>query len=189
MLADFLLTPKQQRIVGALVLNPARSYALSEFFDVAAGGQSSTQNFLKTLVEASVARIEVCSLSTRYIVNTEHPLYAELRQIAVKSFGIREPIELALSAIRDRINAAFIFGSMAKASARPDSDVDVIVIGAVRVGMASRVLQEAAKELGREVHVNVDPRDQWEHLRVSDPVVKAIDQGARLSIEPSLIRV
>jgi predicted nucleotidyltransferase len=182
MLADFLLTPKQQRILGALVLNPARSYALSEFFAVADGGRNSTQNFLRTLVQAGVVRIEVCSRSTRYVVNTEHPLYPELRQIAVKSFGIREPLEEALRAIRDKVDTAFIFGSMAKASARPDSDVDVMVIGEVRVGTASRVLREAAKALGREVHVNVYPRDEWEQLRVSDPVVKAIDQGPKIEL-------
>jgi predicted nucleotidyltransferase len=151
MLADFLLTPKQQRILGALVLNPARSYALSEFFDVADGGRSSTQTFLKTLVQAGVARIEASNRSTRYIVNTEHPLYPELRQIAVKSFGIREPIEQALREIRDKVDEAFIFGSMVNGSARPDSDVDVMVIGDVRVRVASRVLEKAGKALGREV--------------------------------------
>jgi uncharacterized protein len=182
MLADFLLTPKQQRILGALVLNPARSYALTDFFQLADGGRSSTQNFLKTLVQASVVRVETSNRSTRYIVNTAHPLYPEIRQIAVKSFGIREPIEQALVEIRDKVEEAFIFGSMAKGSARPDSDVDVMVIGDVRVGTASRVLEEAGKALGREVHVNVYPRDEWEQLRVSDPVVKAIDEGPKIEL-------
>jgi uncharacterized protein len=181
-LADFLLTPKQQRILGALVLNPARSYALTDFFQLADGGRSSTQNFLKTLVHASVVRVETSNRSTRYIVNTAHPLYPEIRQIAVKSFGIREPIEQALVEIRDKVDEAFIFGSMAKGSARPDSDVDVMVIGDVRVGTASRVLEQAGKALGREVHVNVYPRDEWEQLRVSDPVVKAIDEGPKIEL-------
>ncbi|WP_144108135.1 nucleotidyltransferase domain-containing protein [Paraburkholderia sp. BCC1886] len=183
MLADFLFTPKQQRIIGALVLNPARSYALSEFFDLADGGRSSTQVFLKTLVGAGVARIEPTSRATRYIVNTAHPLYPELRQIAIKSFGIREPIEQALLDIRNKIDEAFIFGSMASGLARPDSDVDVMIIGDVRVGAAIRVLEVAGKALGREVHVNVYPKDEWEQLRVSDPVVQAIDQGPKIELD------
>lgn len=182
MLADFLLTPKQQRILGALVLNSARSYALSDFFDLADGGRSSTQTFLKTLVDAGVARVDWSQRSARYTANTGHPLYPELRQIAVKSFGIREPIERALSELHKKIDQAFIFGSMAKGSARPDSDVDVMVIGDVRVGTATRLLDEAGKALGREVHVNVYPREEWDELRKSDPVVKAIDQGPKIDL-------
>jgi uncharacterized protein len=185
MLADFLLTPKQQRILGALVLNPERSFSLSEFFELADGGRSSTQAFLKTLVEASVVLVELHRKMPRYQVNTSHPLYPELRQIAVKSFGIKEPIERALAGIHDKVQHAFIFGSMAAGTATPSSDIDVMVIGDVRVGRVQRELDSAGKDLGREIHVSVYPLDEWETKRTADPVLQAIDQGPKIPLDVS----
>jgi predicted nucleotidyltransferase len=88
-------------------------------------------------------------------VNTAHPLYPELRQIAIKTFGIREPIEEVLASLTGTVERAFIFGSIAKGTDRPDSDVDVMVVGAVRLGQAARAMDGVSHRLGREVHLNV----------------------------------
>ncbi|NUA27429.1 nucleotidyltransferase domain-containing protein [Cupriavidus basilensis] len=185
MLADFLLTPKQQRILGALVLNPERRFTLSEFFELADGGRSSTQAFLKTLSDAGVIRVELERKMPRYQVETDHPLYPELHQIAVKSFGIKEPIEGALAGIRDKLRQAFIFGSMAAGTAGPASDVDVMVIGDVRIGRVQRELDVAGKALGREIHVSVYPQDEWDAKRASDPVLESIDLGPKIMLNVS----
>jgi uncharacterized protein len=187
MLADFLLTPKQQRILGAFLLNPARSYAISDIFELADGGRSSTQAFVKLLVDAQVLRIDSSQRGTRYAANTEHPLYPELRQIAVKSFGIKEPLEAALAELNGeaprQVERAFIFGSIAKGTDTAESDIDVMLIGDVRLGRASRVMEAASRRLGREVHVNVYPAAEWEELRLADPVVRAINEGPRIELD------
>ncbi|WP_158515265.1 nucleotidyltransferase domain-containing protein [Paraburkholderia phytofirmans] len=120
-----------------------------------------------------------------YQANTQHPLYPELRQIAVKSFALKEPIERALAVIGDKIKHAFIFGSMAAGTAGPASDVDVMVIGDARIGRVQRELDVAGEALGREIHVNVYPEDEWEQKRRSDPVLKSIDQGPKIMLNVS----
>ncbi len=185
MLADFLLTPKQQRILNAFLLNLAWSFAISDIFELAEGERSSTQAFVKLLIDSKVLRFDLAHRSTRYAVNTEHPLFPELRQIAIKSFGIREPIEVALQALGGEIERAFIFGSIANATDRPDSDIDVMIIGDVRLGKATRMLDEAGRKLGGDIHVNVYPDAQWQALRAADPVVRAIDEGPRIELNVS----
>jgi uncharacterized protein len=184
MLADFLLTPKQQRILGALVLNPERGYSLSELFALSGGGRSSTQDFVARLVLGNVIRQPPAGRAV-YQANVDHPLYPELRQIAVKSFGIKEPIERALAALRDKVKYAFIFGSMAAGTAGPASDIDVMVIGDARIGRVQHELDAAGKELGREVHVSVYPEDEWEQKRASDPVLESIDHGPKIILDVS----
>jgi uncharacterized protein len=185
MLADFLLTPKQQRILGAFLLNPERTYAISDIFEMADGGRSSTQTFVKLLVDAKVLRIDTSQRGTRYAANAAHPLYPELRQIAVKSFGIKEPLESALAELQGQVECAFIFGSIAKGTDTAESDIDVMLIGDVRIGRATRVMDGASQRLGRDVHVNVYPAAEWEELRISDPVVRAIDEGPRIELDTS----
>jgi predicted nucleotidyltransferase len=184
MLSDFLWTSKQQRILAALFMNPDRQFQLAELFEAAGGGRSSTQAYVDTLVGAGIVNTAV-DRRTRYQVNAEHPLYPELRRIAVKSFGVREPVERVLSQFRDQIARAFIFGSVAAGTDTPSSDVDVMVVGDIRSGKATRELEVAAKELGREVHVNVYTQDEWETIRTTDPVVKTIDQGPKIELNLS----
>jgi uncharacterized protein len=181
MLSDFLWTSKQQRILAAFFMHPDRQFQLAELFEAAGGGRSSTQAYLDALVRAEVVNVAV-DRRTRYQVNADHPLFPELRRIAVKSFGIREPIERVLSQLRDQVKRAFIFGSVAAGTDTPSSDIDVMVIGDIRSGKATRELEAAARELGREVHVNVYAEDEWEANRTADPVVKTIDQGPKIEL-------
>lgn len=119
----------------------------------------------------------------------ERGIYArnpELHQIAVKSFGIKEPIKQALAQMQGEVEEAFIFGSMAKGTDTADSDVDVMMVGDVRLGKATRTMEEAAQRLGREVHVNVYARAEWDELRQSDPVVRAIDQGPKIELNTAV---
>ncbi|MEX3954478.1 nucleotidyltransferase domain-containing protein [Trinickia sp. EG282A] len=185
MLADFLLTPKQQRILGPLLLNPDRSFSLSELFELAEGGRSSTQAFLRTLCDARVIDVETDRKQRRYRINPGHPLYPELRRIAVKSFGVKEPLERALAPIRDKIVQAFIFGSIASGAATAASDVDVMVVGDVRTGRVQRELDVAGGELGREIHVSVYPKEEWDAKRATDPVLHSIDQGPKIPLDVS----
>jgi uncharacterized protein len=117
-------------------------------------------------------------------------LYPELHRIAVKSFGIKEPIERALVAISDKIEQAFIFGSMASGTATPSSDVDVMIVGDVRTGRVQRALNAAGSELGRDVHVSVYPKEEWDAKRTMDPVLHSIDQGPKipLNVSPAAYR-
>jgi uncharacterized protein len=182
MLADFLLTPKQQRILGAFLLNPARSFAISELFDLAEGGRSSTQSFVKQLLDARVINVDETARTTRYRLNPQHPLFPELRQIAVKSFGVREPIEAALHELNGDIDRAFIFGSIATSTDTPESDIDVMIIGDIRIGKVTRLLDEASRQLGREVHVNVYSSTEWQELIRTDSIVRSIDEGPKIEL-------
>jgi predicted nucleotidyltransferase len=181
-LADFMLTPKQQRILATFLLKPTHSFAISDIFERVAGGRSSTQAFIKTLVDARVLLLDNRHRWTGYIANTSHPLYPELRQIAIKSFGIREPIEEALASLTGTVERAFIFGSIAKGTDRPDSDIDVMVVGELQLAQLARAMDEVSLRLGREVHLSAYARTEWDELCLSDPVVWSIAEGPKLEL-------
>ncbi|MCX4150222.1 nucleotidyltransferase domain-containing protein [Paraburkholderia madseniana] len=148
------------------------------------GGRSSTQDFVAKLLAGDVV-LQQSGGRALYQANTQHPLYPELRQIAVKSFGLKEPIERALAMISDKIKYAFIFGSMAAGTAGSASDIDVMVIGDARLGRVQRELDVAGEALGREIHVSVYPEHEWEQKRRSDPVLESIDQGPKIMLDVS----
>lgn len=182
MLATFLLTPKQQRIFAPLMLRPKHAFSLSDLLEAAGGGRSSVQSYIQTLVEAGVLHVDRYRKAARYHANTKHPLYPELHSIAVKSFGVREPLIEGLQQFASAIEYAFVFGSFAKGTAHSDSDIDLMVIGDVRAYKIEAALQDAQKKLGRPIHVNAYPSHEWDELRRNDPVVRAIAEGQKLEL-------
>jgi predicted nucleotidyltransferase len=58
----------------------------------------------------------------------------------------------ALADLAGKIELAFVFGSLAGGEPRPDSDVDICVIGDVSLLDVVTALSRPADELGREVN-------------------------------------
>jgi len=85
-----------------------------------------------------------------YTANSAHPLYPELRNIVLKTVGLRDVLLEALDS--DKIQFAFVFGSLAASTERADSDLDLMIIGtAIHRNLASP-LRALTDRLGREIN-------------------------------------
>jgi predicted nucleotidyltransferase len=62
-----------------------------------------------------------------------------------------------LAPLGERIDVAFIYGSIARSEEHRDSDVDVLVVGKVTFGEIVSSLSEAQKAIGREINPTVYP--------------------------------
>lgn len=182
MLADFMFTPKQQRVLAAFLLHPERAYSFSELAERASGGHSSLQLFLDKLLSSGVLRSQLERTYRRYKVNADHPLFPELQRIAIKSFAVLEPVRQALLPLAPSIERAFVFGSTAAGTATHASDVDLMVIGGVRMGELRMAMEEAESLIGREVHLNLYGPDEWSRLTLEDPVIRSIAEGPTLEL-------
>ena len=181
----FLLTARQQRILAAVLLRPERDFSLAELIDAAgAGGHGSTQNYVKQLVEAGVIESFEVRRRPRYRANPKHAIYAELTNICRKTFGIRDVIAKALQDVVEPFNktTAFIFGSVARGEERPESDIDVMIIGDVCLMKMHAMADNLEQRLGRYVHINVYDAVEWAQLVVKDPIVAAIATGPRIDL-------
>ena len=128
-LADFLFTPSLQRVLGATLLQPDRSFTLQELLRLANSGRGSAQKQVDRLVEAGVLQEDSRRGRQRSIrANTEFILYPELLSIARKSFAVAEPLKEALEPFAEHITSAFVFGSVAKGTDSGRSDIDLIVV-------------------------------------------------------------
>src|SRR6516225_3478476 len=109
-LADFLFTPGLQRVLGATLMQPNRSFTLQELLRLADSGRGSAQTQVDRLVKAGVLREDARKGRQRSIrANTEFVLYPELLSIARKSFAVVEPLKAALASVADNIDSAFVF--------------------------------------------------------------------------------
>lgn len=83
--------------------------------------------------------------------NAAHPLFADLRQLVLKTAGLREVLADALRDV-PAIELAFVFGSLAAGTGKAGSDVDLLVIGDAGLRALAPRLRSAAERLGREIN-------------------------------------
>ena len=139
-------------------------------------------------LQTELARLEVFGMVTRraegrhvtFGANTATPLWGALRQVVRQ---VAEPAELLRDALADvpGIDAAFVYGSTARGTARPDSDLDLFVIGGLTdpTGLAARTMEVSAL-LEREVNVSRYSRAELkERLRAGNPFVERVLAGPK----------
>ena len=84
-------------------------------------------------------------------------------------------IARAMSSLADRIRVMFVFGSAARGEQRADSDIDLMVIGDVRLRELTPGLKQAEAELGRQINPVVYSQQEWrERLRQGTPFVRSV---------------
>lgn len=174
-----------QRVLSTVLAQPDRSFTLQDLLRRAAAGRGSAQQQIDRLVDAGVLLDEPRHGRQRNIrANTEFFLYPELRSIALKTFGLAEPVCEALEPYVDRIEEAFIFGSVAKGADTGRSDVDVMVVGTVPLLELFEVASQLQQQLGRVVQFNVYEPSEWRDLVRNDPIVSQIVNGPKLQVLP-----
>ena len=180
---DFFFTPTLQRVLAATLTHPDQSFTLQELLRQANSGRGSAQKQIDRLVDAGVLVEEARRGRQRSIrANTEFFLYPELKSIALKTFGLIEPVREALKVYAGRIQEAFIFGSMAKGTDTGKSDIDIMIVGTVDMLEMFEVAGQLQQKLGRAVQFNVYEPLEWRDLVENDPVVSQIVNGPKLQV-------
>lgn len=182
-LADFLLTPGMQRVLGATLLQPERRFSQQELLRLANSGRGSAQKQVDHLVDAGVLQEEPRRGRQRSIrVNTKFILYPELLNIARKTFAIVEPLKEALAPFAAQIALAFVFGSVAKGTDSTQSDIDLIVVGSVPLLALSEGMHSLERALGRPINFSQYGPTEWDNLVETDPIMGQISRGPTLRI-------
>lgn len=178
----FLLTERQQSLLSAVLLRPERSFSLAELIEIAGPGHGSTQNAVRALVDAGIIEAWQERRRPRYRANVKHVIYPELANICRKTFGIADVVAAGLARVAPCHTQAFVFGSIAKGTERPDSDIDVLIVGYLELGKVCVLADELEQQLGRQVHFNVYDPEEWRKLLATDPVIQAIANGPRIDL-------
>lgn len=151
--ADALFTKTQQRVLSVLFGRSDRSFYANEIIGLAGSGSGAVQRELARLEEAGLVSVSRVGNQKHYQANPEAPIFAELRAIVQKTFGVADVLRAALASLLPTIELAFVYGSIAKGTERAGSDIDLMVIGHVASnGALLDALSPAREQLGRIIN-------------------------------------
>jgi len=155
-LADSLFTGTQQRVLGLLFGQPTRSYYANELIGMAGAGSGAVQRELARLTRSGLLTVRPVGNQKHYQANPDSPLFAELCGIAQKTVGLAVPLREALMPLARRIQAAFVYGSVAKRQDTAASDIDLMLISDTLTHSDTFAALEAATvRLGRAVNPTI----------------------------------
>ena len=160
-LADALFTATQQRVLGCLFAVGGRSYAVNELIQATGAGSGAVQRELARLSAAGLVRVERVGNQKRYSAAPDNPIHDELSAIVRKTFGLAGPLREALAPLANAIDAAFIYGSVARGSDTARSDIDLMLVSD-HVGYAEAMTAQdpLIQRLGREINPTLYSRDE-----------------------------
>ncbi len=152
-LLDALFPRTRQNILAALLLFPERRWYLSDLAQHLKVTPSSLQRELASLTEAGVVCREADGNRVYFWANPDFPLLPEMQGIFAKTVGLADRVRETLAPFGDEIEAAFIFGSVARGERTAQSDIDVLIVGSL--GMAELALPLRHLERTLQLPINV----------------------------------
>ncbi len=114
---------------------------------------STIRQELRKLLQLDLVKGRKDSNRIYYSGNRSHPLHPEIRNMVLKTVGLAQVLRDALQ--DERIEVAFVFGSVAEGKATADSDIDLFVIGDLGLRSLSELLSDTSEKIGREINPHV----------------------------------
>lgn len=163
-LSDALFTATQRRVLACLFGQPGRSYSVRELIQATGAGSGAVQREVARLAGSGLLSMAQVGNQKRYSANPDSPIHDELAAIVRKTFGLVEPLRQALAPLIEAIEAAFVYGSVAKGQDTSGSDIDLMLVtDTLSYGEVMAALQPLGETLGRTVNPTLYSRADWHH--------------------------
>ncbi|HDS30337.1 MAG TPA: nucleotidyltransferase domain-containing protein [Firmicutes bacterium] len=115
-----------------------------------------------------------------YYLNKNHPWVKPLRLLLEREFGVIKEIENKLKEL-ESISVAFVIGSFARGEQKPESDVDLVVIGKHSLEILVEPLSEVERRMDREIQIfTYTPSDWRKKLKQKDHFAVSIMETEKI---------
>jgi predicted nucleotidyltransferase len=163
-LSSVLFAEYRSRVLGLLLLHPERTYYLREIARLTGTVPGTLKREMDKLLEVRLLTVKKVGNQNHYQANQECPVYGDLANILRKTSGINDVVMNALLPLSDKLQSAFIFGSVARGKENAKSDIDLMLIGKVSYSEVLSLLHPLQEQLGREINPKIYGVKEWSKL-------------------------
>jgi predicted nucleotidyltransferase len=183
-LAGALFSSVQQHVLALLFVDPQQDFSTSDVIRFAGSGTGAVHRELSRLASSGLVTVNKVGNQKRYRANRNSPVFEELRGIILKTVGLVGPLRDALKRHSDRIQSAFVYGSIAKGGDTSGSDIDLLVLGdGLTYSELFAALQDTEKKLGRKISPNLMTAADWKRkLRNKNSFITKVAEQPKLFI-------
>ena len=180
-LSNLLFGQIRSGVLALLYGQADRSFYVRQIARHVDASVGAVQRELEQLARAGLIVRTTVGHQVFYQVNQQSPVFPEMRALVGKTVGVFDVLRSALSRLSNRINVAFVYGSVARHEETSQSDVDVMIIGNVQLDDVLSRLSGAEAALGRAVNPSVyAPSDFRLKLESGSHFLNAVAKGRKI---------
>ncbi len=181
-LADALFTTTQQRVLGCLFGEPGRTFSISELIQTTGAGSGAVQREVARLAGSGLVLMTPLGNQKRYHANPDAPIHDELVSIGRNTFGLAAPLREALAPLANRVQMAFVYGSVAKGSDTAASDIDLMLVTEdLTYPEVMAALHPLIERLGRDINPTLyTPADLRKRIAAGNSFITRVLAQPRL---------
>jgi uncharacterized protein len=169
------------KLLGWLFSHPGERYFVRQLALLISEDSTNVSRELARLAELGIVTRSHEGTQKYFQVNTETPVFPELRGLVLKTAGLGDLLRESLAPLSGRIPVAFIFGSFAAGRADAASDLDLLVLGDVSLRELVEALGPIQNRLGREVNPMVYPVPEFrEKLGQGHRFLTSVVEGPKM---------
>jgi|GEM_PF-229068 Nucleotidyltransferase domain. len=170
----------RQRILALLVEAPERRLHLRAIARAVGTSAGTTARELSRLEQAGLLGRTREGNQVYFQARPEQPLFGPIRDIVRQTIGAPATISRSLAGLAG-VERAVIFGSYARGPLKPDSDVDLLIIGTPDRDELTERLETAGREISRPINEVVMTADELDGRRArGDRFIESIEAGTTI---------
>lgn len=151
-LSETLFGQTRGAVLSVLYGHVGKAFYLRQLARLTEIALGPVQREIRQLVAAGLVTRKTMGAQKLYTANQKSPVFREIKNLVNKTVGMHDVLANALDPLRERINVAFVYGSVARSRETELSDVDLMVVGKVDFGEVVESLAGAEKTLNREIN-------------------------------------
>lgn len=172
---DALFPKTRQLVLSACMLHPDKWWYLSDLANHLKLTPSSLQRELASLTEAQILESRKEGNRVYYKANLSSLGFQELQSLLIKTVGVADQLKAALKSFLNDVDFAFIYGSLARGEVTTGSDIDLMLVGDLKLSQIANALKKSEKSLGREVNATLYSRNEFQQkLKDGNAFIKTV---------------
>jgi predicted nucleotidyltransferase len=154
-LASSLFGKTRRSILALFYGHSDESFYVRQVLKIVNVGSGVVQREIEKLTASGILIRMEKGNQVHYTANKDCPIFEELKNLVMKTFGLVDVLKAALMPLAPKISVAFIYGSFAQGQQNASSDVDLMVVGEVSFSDVVGAVLPVQTKLRREVNPTV----------------------------------
>ncbi|MBN1561377.1 nucleotidyltransferase domain-containing protein [candidate division KSB1 bacterium] len=147
-------------LLNRFLMHPGEEYYVRQLINELTANPRAVNRELNNLLDLGLITKRISGKQHYFSINQKHPIYDELREIFIKTVGIKDLFANQLAPFLNRIDFSFIYGSFANGNYQMNSDIDILVVGSILSRQLATVFSDISAKIGREVNYAVFPFEE-----------------------------
>lgn len=170
-------------VLALLYGQPDKSFYLREIVGLLQSGVGAVQRELAALQKLGLIVQEKKGNQSHFRVNSESPIYTEIKGIIQKMAGWQDVLRHAFTKLSGDIQIAFIYGSYASHAQTAASDVDLLVVGNVDEMILHRAITCVEEQIAKTINYTLLNTREFDKRRCEkNGFIARILRGPKISV-------